>query len=317
MRNPVAGDNRLRQICRAFVRFAEHWFVKNFLRPVFFLMPPSLVTWATMREGVQSEITRLFGSEVAGFLGDSALLVLIGAYLYIVILKSIYGAIENYSKPGRELGRDDVLAILHSVNVVVGDKMKRFCRTLDSIGGREEVSAQDVFQSITQPDQQIGLLVSAVHGAFDFIDNTGAYFRVGLLTVEEGKPIEWAQFYPPERPPRASESDLAHPGSTVMNSIRSKRTVIVEDINKEVKKRKKQDRRYLKLHNRDDEQGSQLCYPVVDPSTREVVLVLTIAGDKQCCLREKHLELYEWIIDHYSVRLTLEHRLYLLREKTL
>lgn len=316
MRKPVSRDTKARLYCRNFVAFANHWFISSFVRPIFFLLPPSILTWAATRSGIRTDLESLLGPKVGALLSQSGLLILVVAYLYVAIMKSIFSGIEHYSRPEKEVGRDEVNAILRSVNVVVGDKMKRFSVQAKSVLDKPHIDARTIFENITQPTQQIGLLVSALRGAFEFIDQSGALFRVGLLIITDGSPTEWAHFDPAERPPRTPANDLGHPGSTVMHAIRAKAPVVVEDIAKELNKKTKDKRRYLKCNTREGEDGAQLCYPIIHPATGRVEYVITIAGDKKCCLLERHLALYEWIIEHYALRIALEHSLLILKGKS-
>lgn len=314
MHKPVTGDTFFRQYCRNFVNFAESWLVKSILRPFFFIMPPSLLTFLATRSGMQEEVQQLFGTEIAAYLNESAILILFFAFLYVTIVKAIYSGILLYSKPEREIGRDDLHVILKTLNIVVGDKMKRFAKRVKLVVDQRNLNGGNIFQEITQPTQQIGLLVSALRGAFESIDQTNALFRVGLLTVKNGKPEEWAHFDPAERPPRTTPEQLSCVGSTVMRCIKAKSSVLVEDIAKEITVKSKKNRRYLKCNTKDGENGSQLCYPIIHPTTGKIVYVITIAGNKKCCLPEKHLPLFEWIIEHYALRINLEHSLFILKE---
>ena len=144
---------------------------------------------------------------------------------------------------------------------------------------------------------KLGCLYLPFVASLSSLTESDALFRVGLLIVTDGSPTEWAHFDPAERPPRTPAQDLAHPGSTVMLAIRAKSPVVVEDIAKELRKKTKEKRRYLKCNTREGEEGAQLCYPVIHPTTGRVEYVITIAGDKKCCLLERHQALYEWIID--------------------
>lgn len=244
------------------------------------------------------------------------MLVLVAAYLYVAVLKTLYAAIERHSKPERELSRDDLDSILKSLNVVVGDKAMRFASYLKNCTSQNNaVDPAATFDTITQPKQQIALLISAVRGAFECIDSADTLYRVGLLIIRDGKPVEWAHFDPADHPPRTPPTDLSHPGSTVMHAVRARTTVIVEDIARELRGRSKNNRRYVRGNTRDDDEGSQLCYPVIHPATGQVEYVITVTGDGKCCMPEKHRPLYEWIINHYALRLNLEHSLMVIKER--
>ena len=315
MHKPTSNDSFFRKSCRKITDACGHWFVKSFLKPIFFILPPSLITTAATKNNLKQPLETILNPEISELLSQSSLLVLIGAYLYIVVIKSIYSAIEHYSKPEREINRDDILVLLKSIDIVVGDKMKRFSKQAKTNISKAAINPQEIFFELTQPEQQINLLISALKSCIEHIDQTNSFFRVGLLLIKNDEPYEWAYFDPAERPPRTPASDLSHPGSTVMRSIKAKTPVLVEDIAKELNIKNKDKRRYLKCNTVEGEDGSQLCYPLIHPATGKVEYVITIAGDRKLCLAEKHLPLYTWLIDHFAMRVSLEHSLLLIKEK--
>ena len=314
MHSPVVGDNRLKKLGRGFIDTCEQWWAKHIARPVFFLLPPMIVTNVATRSNLQQEIADLLGDKVAAFIHGSALLIIVGAYLYVAFLKGVYAAIEHYSKPERELGRKECIAILQALDNVVSEKCRRFGDDLKITKKGAKHDAASIFLSITRPDQQIALLVEAVRTVFSFLDETNALFRIGLLSVKEGKPTEWLAFSPTAHPPRTAASDLSAPGSCVSSAIRTKSIVVVQDIQKEIKKRTKGERRFMKGNTQPTDQGSQLCFPIIHASSGNVEYVLSIAGNKRDCLIEEHAELYAWILEHFVLRISLEHNLVLLRE---
>jgi hypothetical protein len=273
-------------------------------------LPPSVVTWIVSKNNLTQQLDGILYPKLIEFLSQSSLAVLIGAYLYLVVLKSIYSLIKHYSKPEREINRDDILVILNTIGVVVGDKMKRF-----SDLAKSEVDPNQIFFELTKPEQQINLLIAALKSTIENIDQTNSFIRVGLLLVKNDKPYEWACFFPAERPPRTSPDELSKPTSTVMRSIKAKAPVLVEDIAKELKIKTKDKRRYIKFNTQDGEDGSQLCYPIIHPATKNIEYVITITGNTKLFLEEKHLPLYTWLIDHFAMRVSLEHSLLIIKEK--
>jgi hypothetical protein len=191
----------------------------------------------------------------------------------------------------------------------------RFSKLAKANISKTTINPQEIFSELTKPEQQISLLISALKACIECIDQTNSFFRVGLLLIKNDEPYEWACFDPAGRPPRTPAGDLSHPGSTVMQSIKTKTPVLVEDIAKELKIKNKDNRRFLKFNTAAGEDGSQLCYPIIHPATGKVAYVITVAGDKKLCLAEKHLPLYTWLIDHFAMRISLEHSLLLIKEK--
>jgi hypothetical protein len=314
----AAGDNRLKKICRKFVVFSESWFVKHLLRPVIFLLPPTVVTAVATKQGLNKEIVEILGPRIGEFFNNSALVILVGAYLYVVVVKALFAAVRSYSKPARELQVHDLLAVFKALSIVVGDKAKRMSSAAQKALTKEKshIKASEIFKEITRPDQQIPLLVKGLITIFEYIDDSNAKFRSGLMRVVDDKPVEWYAFEPIHSPPRTSIEDLRAPTSTINRCIKRKQMVVVEDIQKELRKKSKDQRDYVKGSTQPRDNGSQLCYPIIHAATRKVEYVLCVAGNKAECLKQKHAELYEWIIDHFDMRISMEHSLLILKEKT-
>ncbi|SFU07517.1 hypothetical protein SAMN04487870_3382 [Pseudoalteromonas sp. DSM 26666] len=315
MIKPVIEGSRGKKSCRKFVEIAESWFVKYIFRPIFFLFPPILLTFSVTRKGIQQDIIDLFGQFVGTFLNNSALVIIIGAYLYVVILKAIFAAIKNYSMPEKELEADDLIALIKAIDIVVGDKTKRMGNEAKKIINMTNACSKTTFNQITRPDQQIPLLIAGLRSVFEYMDEQQATFRVGLIRVINKKPDEWFSFDPASLPPRTPANKLSAPSSTVSHAIKSKSIVVIENIQKELEKKAKSDRRFMKGNIQDNENGSQLSYPIIHPATGEVEYVITIAANREDSLKDKYKELYSWIINHFAVRIAMEHSLLLMKEK--
>lgn len=139
-------------------------------------MPPSVVTWIVSRSNLAQQIGGLLNQELIEFLSKSSLAVLIGAYLYLIVLKSIISFIKHYAKPEREINRDDILGLLYTINEVVGDKMKRFTDL-----AKLEVDPNHIFFELTKPEQQINLLMAALKATFEHIDQTNSFIRSRVI----------------------------------------------------------------------------------------------------------------------------------------
>lgn len=311
----TSGDNWRKRQCRRFIKFSDTWFVKYILRHIIFLLPPSIVAASATRSGLRKEIVDFLGQDLFGFLNTSALTLLVVAYLYVVLIKGVYAAIRSYSKPARELQVDDLLAVFKALDIVVGDKSKRMSESAREAIKLGSIDPAETFLSITKPDQQIALLARGVTSVFEFIDGSSAKFRSGLMRVINGKPYEWYAFDPISRPPRTSIEELSRPESAISHCIKRKQIIVVDDIQKALKVPIDKKRRYVRGNTQSNDAGSQLCYPIIHSATRKVEYVLCISGNKAGCLLNKHAQLYEWILDHFALRLSMEHSLFILREK--
>lgn len=315
MPKPIIEQPLTKRICKKITSFCETWMVKHILRPVFFLMPPAFLTLIATREGLRDNIVKYTSASTGEYLNNSAILILLITYLYVVIMKAIYAWIVNHAKPEKELEVGDLLALLKAIDIVVSDKTKRMSMEAKLLLNKDRACGQKTFLQITRPDQQIPLLIGGIRNVFEYMDNTDTVFRVGLLKIENNKPIDWYSFDPVSLPPRTPAKALKTPTSTVAHCIKTRSIVVIEDIQKELSKKAKKDRHFVKSNVQDSDEGSQLCYPLIHPATGNIEYVFTIAGNRANCLNKKHKELYSWIIEHFSVRVSMEHSLLIMREK--
>ena len=315
MNEPIIKDHLGKKICKNIVSFCESWFIKHIVRPIFFLLPPSLLTMIAAKEGMQAEVVQYSGQLIGDFLNKSALIIIICTYIYVVLMKAVYAGVKSYAKPARELEIGDLFALLKAIDIVVGDKVKRVTLEVKKIINNSNVIGDLKFLQSTRPDQQIPLLIVGLRSVFEYMDKEKTVYRVGLLRIVNDKPVDWFSFDPASLPPRTEAQTLGAPTSTVSQCIKNKSLVVVEDIQKELKKRTKKERRYIKGNTQETDEGSQLCYPLIHPATGKVEYVFTVAGNRSCCLVEKYSELYAWIIRHFAVRVSLEHSLLIVKEK--
>lgn len=316
MRQPVVGDNWARTLARSFVKFSESWFIKTIARPILFILPPTLATAAATRQGLQTEIANLLPEKAAAFINESALIILVGVYVYVVATKSAYSLIKQYSKPAKEITTADLIAINKAIEIVVTDKYRRLSQEARKATGSPMLNPGQVFKKITLPETQIKLTINGIRSVFEHLDQTGSLLRVGLIRIADGKPTEWIAFEPMSHPPRTSAPQLSAPSSTVSATLKCKRIVVVEDIQAELAIKNKEKRKFLASNTQPTDQGSQLCYPVIHASTGKIEYIITIASDKKLALQESHKELYEWILEQFALRIALEHSLLLLRENS-
>lgn len=315
MNEPVVDDSLGKKVCRNIVKVCESWFIKHIFRPVFFLLPPTILTMLAVRKGLQVEVVEFAGEAVGNLLNQSALLIIIGTYLYVVIVKAIYAAIRSYAKPAKELEVGDLIAIIKSIDIVVGDKAKRMGNEAKLVLNASSICGRKTFKQVTRPDQQIPLLISGIRSVFEYMDDAKTTFRVGLLKVENNKPVDWYSFDPVSLPPRTQAKALKAPTSTVSQCIKSRSIIVIDDIQKELTKKTKKERKFVRGNTQDSDQGSQLCYPLIHPATGQVEYVFTIAGNRANSLISKHAELYAWVINHFAVRISMEHSLLIMKEK--
>lgn len=308
---PVSKSGNFKRLCRWLTQKAEWWVNKHLVAPLLLSSMPSIVMLILVRDQYRSQVESELGFT---FSNHALLLTAIFSFLWPVLLRAIWAFVEAKSVPERELTRDDLLLVLSAVGMVIGDKLDRFAAEVKRqqlIGPR--TSGADIFHRITQPDAQVRALVNGVHAIFSALD-TSTRFRVGLLHIINDRPVRWDQYFPAGRVARTTPEDLSVPSSTVMRCIHRKRTVVVDDIQRELGKKKKEDRSYVKCNTDENEEGCQLCYPIFDKPTAQVRFVLTIAGSRKEALCDRLTPIYDWILEQFSMRIQLEACLSTLKE---
>lgn len=122
MKDLSVGDNRRKKACRWFVSVAEQWWFNQILRPIFFLLPPAVFSWAASENSKLDQLKVILSDELVNFISASSLMVLVAAYIYVAVAKGIYAGIKSYSKPARSLCTSDLAMILATINTIVADK---------------------------------------------------------------------------------------------------------------------------------------------------------------------------------------------------
>ncbi|MCP3922748.1 MAG: hypothetical protein GY714_09210 [Desulfobacterales bacterium] len=308
---PMAQVGFKRNLCKKCINICESFFFKYFIRPVFFILP-SFTTTIVAKKGLKDEVINYVGQPIGDFLNESAILIILGTFLYVILLRAIYAGIENYANSDKVLEFKHLITLIEAFDIIVGDKTNRMCKQAKKAIASSSVCGETTFNKITKPDQQIALLIAGLRRMFLSIDKTEAEFRVGLISVVNDKPDQWFAFDPISLPPRTEAKDLGAVSSTVSNSIKNRSIIVVEDIQKEMIKKE----RYIKGNTQKFENGSQLCYPIIHMSTGNIEYVISIAGNRSRCLKEKHIELYKWIIKQFAMRISMEHSLLIMKEKS-
>ena len=310
MHAPASSNERIRKICLWIVKNTDSILWRHLFSPIFLGLIPALTILFLTKEKLSNDLKAVTGVDLVN---NNYALILIGLPLILPILaKALGAAIEVYSKPEKELERNDLLLLLASIRAVVGEKLDRFTDAAKN-AKRLHKTAGQVFLEITQPDRQIRQLTRSAYAIFEALDASTEY-RVGLLKIVQGKPVEWVAYFPEGRVPRMKPKDLAAETSTVSRCIEKKKIIVIDDIQKEIKKKSKADRNYVAGFIEKGEAGAQICYPIFDTVSQEVSYVLTVAGRKNGCLKANRYAIYEWIIEQIATRIQLEHCLKVIKE---
>lgn len=313
MKIPSFRTNIFTKWCERLHAFFEHWLVKYVVLPIFVIIPTTfalmLLTNAKLFEGLKN----IIGPSLSKYVVDTHFILVVVIYIIWKLGGVFLGLLKHCSEPDSELIRDDILVILDSINIVVSAKRDRFLEEA-KISYKEKWSPQRTFQAITKPEQQISLLIHAIKSVFEIILKNNVSFRIGLMTVSNEELVEWFAFAPIEHPPTTGPDTLSAPSSTIMRALKTRRMIIVPDVAKELQKKNKKERNFVKGNFREKDNGAILALPIHCPNTQKPIYVLSIFGDQSFCLDEKSHELYTWILDQFISRLLLEHQLMLMKE---
>jgi len=197
--------------------------------------------------------------------------------------------------------------LLESFQTVVASKIHRFSTELQEFQKRGSVNKEQIFNTITKPDQQIIIII---HALFHFLDSItrDIEFRVRLAEINNKKPTKWFAYAPEYPPPQINIESLQHPDSTISVCLKSGKMEIVESIAEEIKRPK---RRCVEIDGR---QGSILCYPVFQQANGIHPYVISIYASRDGFFMEKKRDLYNLILNQFALRIQLEHNLILLKE---
>jgi hypothetical protein len=314
MKLPVSQGGRFVRFCKIVSDFLESKTYRFFLKPLLFVIPTSVMIAILADSDLLSSLEKILGAGPISIIKSSQLLIVISAFTLMHLGSAAENFISQCGNPSSELNREDFHSILATINEVVSAKMARFLKATKTALS-ENWSKDRIFSEITQPDQQIALLVKAVHGLFEYLSKNKVNFRVGLIKIDKGKPSEFFCFQPEEHPPKTKISTLGAPTSSVMRAIQNGNMVLVSDIQKELKKKNKDERNFVKGNKKPADDGSILTYPIYCPNTKEPIYVLSILGKEKNSIDENNKELYEWLLDHFLPRIIIEHHLLIMKRR--
>ena len=206
---------------------------------------------------------------------------------------------------------DSLFALIRSLDSIVGIKDKRFSSHAKNIAN---LSKENAFENITDPNAQIAEIVNAIGVYFNAIaNNKKTLIRVTLAVMKDEKIYDVPIFYPNDEPIKASNDCLSSPNSAFMNAFKTKKMLLITDIKKELKK-SDAERKFAKSENEEDNFGSMICYPVkvYDSS---IPFVISIHSDESGYFKDELKEVYEHTLRRFALRLSVENSLLIMKER--
>jgi len=317
------GETKLRTICMFLAKHSDDQWVKYTLKPLLTSLPVAVGYKAIDVTGVVKYIDKK--AQASQNLSDTAISIIhffaihpkittvaciFAMFIWVVFGKLITEFIKHYAKPMISVEVETAITLLEALDHPLKVKADRFAKA--SVDPEILSNPDKTFYKITKPGEQISLLTHACFTFLKFIDTH--HFKEkgditgGLLKFENGKPSRWVGPHSIS----ATPDELNHPKSSVMTAAKTKKPVVISDIQKAIKKKAQN---YLPLQkNHNEEKGSLICYPLYHMETKTVPYVLSIHSEEPGYFKEPDF-IVKWGIERFAERILLEHSLEIIRQR--
>lgn len=298
----------MNKLSRKLINLLETWgftILKMFIIALY-----SVIIAAYSNNGLESDVRKL--GWIGKWLMENPLLVIGGAATIAVTYQGIYNLLINVSKSIKN-EVDVAIHLVVALDIPVNKKRERFAEEVDNFvrSKNHKHTTHKVFKAITKPEEQSTLILESL-ASFLKTAYSNVEFKVGLMSIKNNSVDDWKYFLPITQPPKTSLEVLRRKESTISRCIESKHIEIVSDVKKEIKRQSQgltDNIRYIKGNTSEKEQGSQLCYPIISLTTKDVIYVITISASERNFFNESELRTYKWILERFATRVALEHSL--------
>jgi len=299
-------ESRHVQYCSKVKIFLERWWIRFGLGPLIVAAPAGLVSlYMSDEKGPHEFAAHFIPSSLETVLHAHPVIAYGFPFAWIYLCTLLYGLIDTLAKK-KKLDIDSLVFLHRLLETIVESKAHRFGDYAKQLRGKTR-PANQIFNQITQPEQQIALQVQGIHSFFSYLyPDVG--IRVGLASIENDIPTEWFYWVPENKPPHTPIESLQSEHSTLVTCLRRRDMMIVEDTQAEARK----ENGGCFIHTREgvkDAECSLICYPVIDGYTSTISYVVNLATDRKDVLLEKNRDLYQWMFGHFALRMCLEHSL--------
>ncbi len=252
--------------------------------------------------------------EIKSFLADHYVLVLLLLTWPLVatfILNLTSELIEVY-KAAKQLRHHEWFTFIQAINEVVGAKARRFGEYANSMP--ERPSGESVFATITQPLNQIAILVERLHTVLVMLTKDNSLKVVLARIDEKDMPVEFTVYEPKDEVP-PKDLLVKNARRTLFHKCAALRqTIGIEDIAKELTK-KGNKKRYAASDIPSDSHGSIICHPLIHPFCNRVLFCLSVKSNQSGYINETFREKYLYIIDSFAKRILLEASLEMMKKR--
>ncbi|MCL6237096.1 hypothetical protein M5F66_01840 [Acinetobacter sp. ANC 5033] len=209
---------------------------------------------------------------------------------------------------------DISLKVLEQLEKVVVQKRQRFAQASSEFRSTPQTPKhKTVFERITQPDNQIQILIESLHDCIKSI-YPNEYIKVALVSVKNHCLHDWVCHSPYDTKPRTKIDQLKDPKSTFSRVIALRKMIIVPDTKTEIQKQSTDDIMYIKGNTDPTESWCQVCIPIHSINNNETIFIISIAIKRANVVTLENEKFLEWLFKFFISRLALEHSLKELKE---
>lgn len=296
------------------------WFWRNKIKAetmwgLFLTAPPAFVLNYFSINLFQSEVDKLTPN-IKDLTAKHALGLVVLASIWSIGLTTLRLLIAHWLRQAPPGWEKADRYLLTEFNNIVGLKETRFRGYLERVYFLRQAGTpptpDDIFQSITHPEEQIKVLTSGIFRVFLLLlrqthgDDANETLKVNLAIVRNGVLEGFPCHYPGNHPVRSNINELGNPRSCLMQAAKSGSLIVVESMLDESQK----DRGcfYVTDEARANDDGSLICFPILLPSPG-VVFVISICYGQPYAFHKKYCGIYRQLLDSFAVRLKLEYSL--------
>lgn len=313
MKNPKGSTYWWDKISRWLFDIYSNWYIRLFFVPVALVVPPASINALYTNKGIKTFLHSNFPdffNFIAPIGHEHVIFFNFFVLLYPAAFLAVGGLIAKRAQ-ANGLNVTGLLALLASIDQIVGVKNTRFAKNLSNVS---QLTKESAFEAITEPQTQIAEIVRSI---CDFFNATRAgknkpLIRVALAVMKGNKITDLPVFFPTDEPIRTSIANLNSPNCSFIIAAKTKKMILISDISKELKKPLAK-RKYISTENDQDNNGSIICHPI--RTKLGVPYVISIHCEEPGYFKDEFKELYEHSLERFALRMNLEHSLLMIKEK--
>lgn len=292
-----SGLNKFQRIVIAVNDFTQNAWVSHFLVPVFAYIP---VGYLSFYFGLSDAHAKTISTENLSAFIDRAGPIYYATALFMIGVQAQLSAYASRLESNADRTLKNYIRLSNAFDQIVEAKYLRFKHFLGLDKDSAEWTNKKVFRAITQPEQQLHIILNVIMQLARDLTNDSCDIDVRLVDVRDRDNYEWLGAAPQSRPPDQDANALRDERSSVSLCLRKKRIVVVEDVRTEAVSREP---RTILLG---EEDGALICYPLGCDAIGKTQFVLTVFAHKPKAFLESREQLFKWIFEQFALRMNLE-----------